>query len=69
MREGILKTVGFEPAEPKPEHKEPKPPPGASRDPYLGKRATTPDYAAYVRWCRWYGIKPLAKEPLSYGIG
>lgn len=41
---------------------------GASRDPYLGRRATRPDYAAYVRWCEAEGLRPLAEEPLAYGV-
>jgi hypothetical protein len=40
---------------------------GGSRDPYLGRRATRPDYPAYVRWCQARGIPPLSAEPLAYG--
>lgn len=40
---------------------------GGSRDPYLGRRGTRPDYAAYCRWCEQHGIRPLAEEPLAYG--
>lgn len=43
-------------------------PTGASRDRYLGRRATRPDYAAYVRWCAAEGLRPLAEEPLAYGV-
>ena len=41
---------------------------GASRDPYLGRRKTRPDYPRYVRWCQSLGIRPQATEPLAYGL-
>lgn len=46
--------------------REPRPD-GASRDPYLGPRATRPDYKAYTDWCQARGIPSLQAEPLAYG--
>jgi hypothetical protein len=40
---------------------------GASRDPFLGTRATVPDEAAYRRWCLTRGVMPQPQEPLAYG--
>lgn len=40
---------------------------GASWDPFLGTRATWPDYQAYLRWCRSRGVVPQPSEPYAYG--